>query len=249
MMNCGVYQIEHIGSGRVYVGSAIHIKKRWHAHRHNLQRGIHHSSKLQRAWDKYGEATFRFGVLLICAKRHLLEYEQRAIDALNAVVDGFNCNPTAGSWLGRKHSESTRAKLSALKKGVPTGVGHPVSAEARAKIGAANRGRVPTEETLEKLRRARVGKTPALGMKHSPEALARVSAASKAWWASASAEDLKQRAEKIGRARVGFRHKDETRQKLSAARRARLSKPHSPETRAKIKAALQAHFAARRQQA
>lgn len=248
-MNCGIYKIEHVATGRVYVGSAINIRRRWHIHRHQLKKGTHHSGKLQRAWDKYGELAFRFAFIAECAKEDLIATEQWFLDVFRAVERGFNCNPTAGSWLGRQHTAEARAKIAAQKRGVPVGIGHVVSTEARAKIGAANRGRIPSEEAKARLRLARKGKKPSLGMKHSMESLAKVSAASRAWWGSITSA----RRDEIIAARrqnaTGRKHSEETRRKISEARRGRSTGPRGPrsnETRAKIKAAMLAHFAARR---
>ena len=45
----------------------------------------------------------------------------------------------------RKHSEETRAKISAAKKGVPK------SEETKAKMSAANMGKVHSDETKAKM--------------------------------------------------------------------------------------------------
>jgi group I intron endonuclease len=50
--------------------------------------------------------------------------------------------------LGIKHTEETRARMSASKKGRK---GHPASTEARVKIGNANRVRVVSDETRAKM--------------------------------------------------------------------------------------------------
>lgn len=59
----GIYQIRHIDSGKIYVGSAVSFAGRWRNHRKDLAHGRHHSCHLQRAWDKYGSDAFAFEVL------------------------------------------------------------------------------------------------------------------------------------------------------------------------------------------
>jgi hypothetical protein len=95
VMNCGVYQIKHKATGRVYIGSSMNIRTRLKWHRNALRRGGHHSRKLQRAWNKYGEAAFEFSILLYCAPDLRKEYEQRLIDGWGLVEAGWNCSKSA----------------------------------------------------------------------------------------------------------------------------------------------------------
>jgi len=111
-----IYQIRHIASGKVYVGSAANPRKRWSEHRFELQRGTHHASYLQRTWTKYGKEAFVFEILEpVLFVEDLLTREQYWIDTLRAADRqyGYNASPTAGSPLGTKHSAETRAKASA----------------------------------------------------------------------------------------------------------------------------------------
>lgn len=166
--NSGVYVIS-TPSGRQYVGSAVHFGRRFQGHRAHLRRGTHCSKKLQAAWSKYGEQ-MRFERLLICAPEHVVMYEQLAIDALRPVL---NTAPVAGSTLGYRHTEETKAKfaerrlsfghagkqhsaetkarISAIKTGRPSGrKGMPVSDEVKEKISATLRGRHRSPETIAK---------------------------------------------------------------------------------------------------
>ena len=106
-MSAGVYQILNTVSGSCYVGSAVNIKSRWAAHRHTLRSKGKAPPKLQRAWDKYGEAAFEFRVLVQCSKENTLFYEQLAI---NALKPKYNTRQTAHSNLGVKWSAETNAK-------------------------------------------------------------------------------------------------------------------------------------------
>ncbi len=166
--NSGVYVIS-TPSGRQYVGSAVHFGTRWSVHRHRLRNGTHHSRKLQAAWNKYGDR-LQFSKLLICARENVVMYEQIAIDALRPAL---NVAPMAGSSLGyrhtsetkakfaerrlsfgntgKKHSEATKARISAAKMGqVSNRNGVPVSDETKEKIRAALRGRINTPEQIAK---------------------------------------------------------------------------------------------------
>lgn len=109
-----IYQIRHIASGKVYVGSAINPRKRWKEHSGLLRRGIHHSLHLQSAWGKYGEAAFVFEIIEpVLFVEDLIVREQYWIDALRASepANGYNMTPLAGSTLGTKRTDETRARI------------------------------------------------------------------------------------------------------------------------------------------
>lgn len=190
-MKSGIYVITNTVNGECYVGSAVNIEKRWKDHSRMLMQENHHSIKLQRAWGKYGESSFSFKVLLYCERQNLIFYEQRAIEAFSAFGIGYNMSPTAGSSLGRKASEETRAKQRALR------LGCKLTEEHKRKIGLAglgnryNAGRKLTEEHKQKLR----------GRRHTEEAKAKIGAASKgnqhALGQKQSAEVIAKRMEKI----------------------------------------------------
>lgn len=144
-MNTGIYQIKNLVNGKVYVGSAKSFTNRFIAHKKLLKRGKHHSIKLQNAWEKYGADNFLFQKLIICEFKDLIMYEQRAIDGLNAVKNGYNVNPTAGSSAGRPTSDATRAKMSASFKG------RKRDPEAVAKTAAAHTGMKRSDESREKM--------------------------------------------------------------------------------------------------
>lgn len=98
----GIYKITNSVSGKIYVGSAVHIRKRWNLHLLHLRRGTHRNRKLQASFAKHGEDAFQVSVIEFCEIPALLEREQFWLDALNAVGAGYNLNPTAGSGLGQK---------------------------------------------------------------------------------------------------------------------------------------------------
>ena len=64
----GVYKIEHTSTGRMYIGSAIQMDRRWSHHKWNLRKNNHPNKMLQNSWNKYGENAFIFDPLLICSK-------------------------------------------------------------------------------------------------------------------------------------------------------------------------------------
>src|SRR4051812_40627832 len=92
----GVYAIVHLRSGRRYVGSAAYVVGRWTVHRHQLRKGNHHCSYLQRAWNKYDEDQFRFKLLESCAVNGLAQLEQHYMDE-TPPGKLFNIQPIARS--------------------------------------------------------------------------------------------------------------------------------------------------------
>jgi len=174
----GVYVIVCNPTGRLYVGSAVWIAKRWRGHRESLRLGKHLNPMLQRAWDKYGEDAFSFHTLCVEEREALIAQEQLFMDALLACDSryGFNINPRAGSNRGRVFGPEVRRKISIAM------TGRKFSAERRAQISAQlignqhRRGIPHTPETLAFLRIWRVGKTPALGLKHTDETKERIGA-------------------------------------------------------------------------
>ena len=183
----GIYQIRHRDSGKCYVGSAVCIAHRWWGHRRRLERGNHHSAHLQHAWNKYGPDAFEFIVLERVERREdLIAREQAWIDRLGSCGAGYNMSPTAGSPLGVKHSQETRAKIAAAGRGRSLSADHRArlsevaklrdishlhGPESRAKVGEKLRGRPRTDAIKNILSAKR------RGMKFPPEWCAAISAA------------------------------------------------------------------------
>lgn len=158
----GIYIIENTNNRKAYVGSAVSLESRKKVHFCLLAKGIHHSAKLQNAYNKHGKNFFEFKVLVVCLKSDLLMYEQLIIDYFKAAKIGYNIAPKAGSCLGvrrsletrrkignantgKKHSEDARARMKLAQ------TGKTLSVEARAKVGAANKGKKLSAETKAKV--------------------------------------------------------------------------------------------------
>ncbi len=180
-MNSGIYEITNKINGNRYVGSSVDLERRFKQHRSLLKREGHCNVHLQRAWNKYDEASFEFSVIFYCAPEMCVAFEQRAIDAINPE---YNFCKVAGSNLGTKHTDEARVKMSVANKG------RVVSSEARANMGAAQKGRKHSEETLAKMSLSQRGRkckpfteehrknlsAARTGSKHSAETIAKMSA-------------------------------------------------------------------------
>jgi predicted GIY-YIG superfamily endonuclease len=108
----GVYAFRSQFNNKFYVGSCVDIGRRFKQH----FKGSSSNIILQHAFKKYGTINFYFYVLEYTeAKKEILfALEQKYINTLNSA---YNILKTAGSFLGYKHSDKTRAKLSAILKG------------------------------------------------------------------------------------------------------------------------------------
>src|SRR5919205_4425633 len=95
----GVYQILCVPTGKVYIGSTVNLRERWSNHLWRLRCGQHQNVFLQRAWNKYGEAHFKFSVLELVGATDLLCAEQAWIDKSGCTERklGFNISSIATS--------------------------------------------------------------------------------------------------------------------------------------------------------
>lgn len=87
----GIYKITNKTNGKIYVGSAKNINKRWKRHIYELNNQKHHNIILQNAWNKYGCDNFKIEIIELIRPELLLKREQYYIDKLNPFVEnGYN---------------------------------------------------------------------------------------------------------------------------------------------------------------
>jgi group I intron endonuclease len=149
----GIYRWVNLENSKSYVGSAVHITKRFrdysskaYAERYSV------SSLICKALCKHGTANFTYEVLEYCEKSVLLEREQYYLDLLKPE---YNILATAGSILGYKHTEVSLAKMRGRvfsEAHIARLTGHLVSDETRQRISEALTGRVRSDEFKSKLR-------------------------------------------------------------------------------------------------
>lgn len=170
-------------SGRQYVGIASQgWRARWRSHVFDARHGSRLA--LHRAIRKYGPKAFRHELLERMSTRAGAERaEQLWIARLGTQTRGYN--ETAGG-------DGT----------------HGLSADARARIGAAHRGKTLSPETRARVAAAQLGRKRG---PHSPEHCARIAAAHRGKRLSDATR------EKLRAVNLGKRQTDETRAKRSAA--------------------------------
>src|SRR5260221_5069738 len=108
----GIYKITCTVTRKIYIGSAINLRKRQHGHWGHFRRNTHYNLILQNAWNKYGESAFTFEVLELVLPMSLTAREQYWFHKLKPFGKrGYNIAPEAGSSLGRKHTPEEIEKM------------------------------------------------------------------------------------------------------------------------------------------
>lgn len=178
-MKSGIYTITNVLDGKMYVGLALDVSTRLRKHREYLKRGNHANIRLQRAWNKYGENSFRFELLEEWVETMLFCMEHYWATLLNTHDEnyGYNIKPTNPYGYSRL-SEETKKKISISNKGKKrsteakekTAAAHKGSKrteDTKRKISEKQKGKVISQETREKLRKAHTGR------KQGPEVVKR----------------------------------------------------------------------------
>lgn len=114
-MKSGIYKIENLINGKIYVGKTLHLNKRFKEHLWELKKGNHFNEYLQNSWNKYGEENFKFCILEEVSNKDLLyEKELEWILRLKAndSTYGYNsCLPNKDNCGVGEHSEKTKETL------------------------------------------------------------------------------------------------------------------------------------------
>jgi group I intron endonuclease len=129
-----VYRITCTANGRCYIGPSTSYAGRRRGHLYSLRHGKHHSPHLQRTFNKHGEATLVWDILWTGPASEMLGAETAAIEhhrpAFNSAVQ------PGATRLGAKHSEESKAKMSAVQRAA----GPRHTPASRAAIGRASAG-------------------------------------------------------------------------------------------------------------
>ena len=93
----GIYKIENLINGKVYIGQSINIQERWNEHKLINSRTSKNALKKQKyplylAFQKYGLENFSFEVLEECSLEELDTKEQFYIKKYNSYIDFPNSN-------------------------------------------------------------------------------------------------------------------------------------------------------------
>lgn len=144
MNSAGIYRITIIrgeGTAWRYIGHASVLRRRKSKHLSELRRGVHKNQRMQRAFAKYGETAFVFEALEECVRdREVLEARETAILAREITLWGAD------------------SVINVCLKCVGSKLGVPMAAETKAKIGAANKGKLRSPQHRDAVRKRHLGR-------------------------------------------------------------------------------------------
>jgi group I intron endonuclease len=167
ILNCGIYKIENILNGDLYIGLSADLNRREKGHFLKLRNNKHCNIHLQNAWNKYGEENFKFKVILYCESEELTYYEQKLVDLW---IPSYNiCRECVKNGLGTKKSEEEKIKLSEMRLGDKNPFyGKKHSEETKKMYSESRKGVKKSEEHKKKISEAHIG------MKESEETIRKV---------------------------------------------------------------------------
>ena len=132
-MTCGIYMIQNLVNGKMYIGQAVDIERRWGKHRSELNGGYHRNKHLQKSWRKYGQENFEFTIICECDESQLNTMEEYYIFELMTYDPDFGYNKTYGGGGGRPTEETIMINRESNKSAYS-------KPEVLAKIKGSNNG-------------------------------------------------------------------------------------------------------------
>lgn len=110
----GIYGILNTVTHKWYIGSTHDFNDRIRRHLYYLKLNSHHSQKLQRAWNKYGENVFDFFILEEVDSSNiekLYDIEESYIKKFDSYHNGYNCTDICHECPKFTLSEEARNKF------------------------------------------------------------------------------------------------------------------------------------------
>lgn len=125
----GIYQLYCKPEKKAYIGGSIRVEYRIHQHESLLTRGIHPNKKLQDAWNRWGQKSFRCMVLTQCSAKQLSQLERKWIETADSINNGYN-----GSSMTSRRPALSKAQIQAAAKRLiafnKTNPNHPAKVQA-----------------------------------------------------------------------------------------------------------------------
>lgn len=118
-----IYGIQCKNTLKWYIGSCMDMRDRFQRHVYYLRHNLHHSVKLQRAYNLYGEDAFDVTILcFIENKEERFTLEQRYIEEYDSADNGYNmlknCIYTDNFSFSEKAMDNFLAYIKTLEKSV-----------------------------------------------------------------------------------------------------------------------------------
>jgi group I intron endonuclease len=109
----GIYKIENIIDGKIYVGSSVNIINRKQKHFWLLKKGVHDNCHLQNSYNKFGKESFIFETLENCNNEDLINKENYYIHKYKSNNSEFGYNlATVNEFRRNTFNNEVKIKLS-----------------------------------------------------------------------------------------------------------------------------------------
>ncbi|WP_186321347.1 homing endonuclease associated repeat-containing protein [Bacillus sp. FJAT-22090] len=110
----GIYKIENLENGKVYIGQSRDIFKRIVTHKNELLKNNHSNSHLQKSWNRYGAKCFIFEIIEYCSISDLYSCENKWVLYYNSYDSLFGYNKTIPNQDATSftHSKEVRERIS-----------------------------------------------------------------------------------------------------------------------------------------
>lgn len=109
----GIYKIENIIDGKIYIGSSVNIINRKQKHFWLLKKGIHDNYHLQNSYNKFGKESFIFETLENCNNEDLINKENYYIHKYKSNNSEFGYNlATVNEFRRNTFNDEVKIKLS-----------------------------------------------------------------------------------------------------------------------------------------
>lgn len=109
-----IYGIQNIITNKWYIGSCKNFRLRVRRHYYYLRINAHHSEKLQRSWNKYGEDSFEIIILKQCnnyTSEQLLNEEEIFIKQYDSYQNGYNMTNKCTNYVLFKLTDKQKEKF------------------------------------------------------------------------------------------------------------------------------------------
>lgn len=213
-----IYCIEHICSGRVYIGQTVQgIRKRWA--RHQIETCC---ARLSRAIKKYGPDSFTISQIDVASSKEELDaLESFYIELYASTNKKLGFNLMSGGSFGTHSDESKQKMSAAVRKAyenpefkarlVAAKLGVKHTPERVAKVIAALTGKTATDEAKKSLSAARTKlwqdpqvrenmRQASIAARESAEYIARVSETTRTQWRDPAQREKLKAAQAAGKA-------------------------------------------------
>jgi group I intron endonuclease len=147
----GVYKIKNIKTGKFYIGSSCNLYNRLYEHFRYLKLNKHANPKLQSSYNKHGEDSFEYEIMMFDSCENCFKAEQFCFDTYKPEYNVY----LQAEMTNRKLSEETKRKIG--EKSKQKFIDNPnlknILKEARNKKPVWNKGKkdIYSEETKKKM--------------------------------------------------------------------------------------------------